>query len=75
MLLGFSQANLWDNIWSNNIIDRVVFPRQFEMKLSWNASMQGHAAIKNTNYLLSAIQIDGATNRIKIQTNFSTLAL
>jgi hypothetical protein len=45
------------------------------MKLSWNASMQGHAAIKNTNYLLSAIQIDGATNRIKIQTNFSTLAL
>jgi hypothetical protein len=71
--VGLSSANLWDNIWSNNIIDRVVFPRQFEMKLSWNATAQEGS--KHTNYLLSAIQIDGITNKIKISTNFSTLSL
>jgi hypothetical protein len=31
--------------------------------------------VNNTNYLLAAVQIDGMSNRIKIQTNFSTLSL
>ena len=29
----------------------------------------------NTNYLLAAVQVDGGSNRVKIQTNFSTLSL
>jgi hypothetical protein len=35
LLTTLTTANLWDNIWSNNIVDRIVFPRQFEFKISW----------------------------------------
>ena len=45
------------------------------MKLSWNATISGRSSTNNTNYLLAAVQIDGKTNRIKVQTNFSTLSL
>ena len=66
MLAGLTQANLWDNIWSNNIIDRIVFPRQFEFKISWNATIGNKSSANNTNYLLAAVQIDGVSNKIKI---------
>jgi hypothetical protein len=54
-----------------------VFPRQFEFKLSWNATLGGQRpqSVDNTNYLLTAVQVDGGSNRVKIQTNFSTLSL
>lgn len=72
-----TSANLWDNIWSNNIVDRIVFPRQFEFKISWNASLGGSRPqlAENTNYLLAHVQVDGHSNRFKVQTNFSTLSL
>ena len=65
------QANLWDNLWSNNHADRVVFPPQFELKLSWNATAGG----QNTNYVQGHIKIDQETNRMMMDTNFSTLSL
>jgi hypothetical protein len=70
-------ANLWDNIWSNNIVDRIVFPRQFEFKISWNASLGSPRPqlSETTNYLLAHVQVDGQSNRFKVQTNFSTLSL
>jgi len=25
-IMTFAQANVWDNLWSNNMADRVIFP-------------------------------------------------
>jgi hypothetical protein len=50
-----SNANLWDNIWSNNVIDKIVFPRQFELKVSWNATIAGQPSQANTNYVIAAV--------------------
>ena len=77
LFLSLSNANLWDNIWSNNIVDRIVFPRQFEFKISWNASLGSPRPqlSETTNYLLAHVQVDGQSNRFKVQTNFSTLSL
>ena len=69
------QCNLWDNLWSNNMADRVVFPPQFELKLSWNATVGGQRSVNNTNYVQGHIKIDQETNRIMMDTNFSTLSL
>jgi hypothetical protein len=66
-------ANLWDNLWSNNLANRVVFPQQFEFKLSWNASLGNK--VNNTNYVQGHIKIDQITNRMMMDTNFSTLSL
>jgi len=72
----FVDANLWDNLWSNNQADRVVFPPQFELSLSWNAT-GGNAknSHTNTNYVQGHIKIDQITNRMVVDTNFSTLSL
>ena len=43
------QANIWDNLWSNNLANRVVFPQQFEFKMSWNATIGNR--VNNTNYI------------------------
>jgi hypothetical protein len=68
-------ANLWDNLWSNNKADRVVFPPQFELKLSWNATVGGVPSVNSTNYVQGHIKIDQETNRMMMDTNFSTLSL
>lgn len=52
------EANLWDNLWSNNEADRVVFPPQFELKLSWNATVGNQRSVNNTNYVQGHIKID-----------------
>lgn len=70
-----ASANVWDNLWSNNEVERIVFPRQFEFKVSWNATIGNSSSTNNTNYIQMALKIDGETNRVKIQTNFSTLSL
>jgi hypothetical protein len=33
------KSNVWDNLWSNNVVERIVFPKQFEFKISWNATI------------------------------------
>ena len=43
-------ANIWDNLWSNNQANRVVFPSQFELKLSWNAG-GAQKRVNSTNYV------------------------
>ena len=65
----------WDNLWSNNEAERVVFPSQFELKLSWNATVGNQRSVNNTNYVQGHIKIDQKTNRMMIQSNFSTLSL
>ena len=68
------QANIWDNLWSNNQASRVVFPSQFELKLSWNAA-GAQKRVNSTNYVQGHIKIDQLTNRMMMDTNFSTLSL
>ena len=67
-------ANMWDNLWSNNAQERVVFPKQFELKLSWNHT-QSTSRVNNTNYVQGHIKVDQMTNRMMVTTNFSTLSL
>merc|ERR1712070_565766 len=74
-LLGICKANLWDNLWSNNLAERVIFPEQFEMKLSWNATVGNQRSVNNTNYVQGHIKIDKQTNRAMVDTHFSTLSL
>ena len=73
--MNFVYANLWDNLWSNNQADRVVFPPQFDLKLSWNATIGGQRSVNNTNYVQGHIKIDQETNRMMMDANFSTLSL
>lgn len=53
--------------------NRVVFPQQFEFKLSWNATLGDR--VNNTNYIQGHIKIDQKTNRMSMDFNFSTLSL
>lgn len=57
------------------MISKIVFPRQFEFKISWNATIGNQSSANNTNYIIAAVQVDGTANRIRVQTNFSTLSL
>merc|ERR1712216_179085 len=75
MPMAFVQANLWDNLWSNNKADRVVFPPQFELSLRWSAQPGEQKTSLNTNYVQGHIKIDQITNRMVVDTNFSTLSL
>jgi len=72
-------GNLWDNLWSNNRADRVVFPSQFELTLSWNPTVAGSLhplrSVNKTNYVQGHIKIDQHTNRLKMDTKYSTLSL
>lgn len=73
-------GNLWDNLWSNNRADRVVFPSQFELTLSWNPTVAGplhppKKGVNETNYVQGDIKIDQHTNRLKMDTKYSTLSL
>ena len=52
-----------------------MFPSQFELKLSWNATVGNQRSVNNTNYVQGHIKIDQKTNRMMIQSNFSTLSL
>ena len=52
-----------------------MFPAQFELKLSWNAAGNSKSAVNNTNYVQGHIKIDQYTNRLMMDTNFSTLSL
>ena len=74
-VLGLTSANLWDNLWSNNLAERVIFPEQFEMSLSWNATVSNQRSVGNTNYVQGNIKIDKETNRAMVDTHFSTLSL
>ena len=74
-LVGLTSANIWDNLWSNNLAERVVFPSQFELKLSWNATVGNQKSVNNTNYVQGHIKIDQETNRMMMDTQFSTLSL
>ena len=51
-----------------------MFPRQFETKLSWNATLEGQEA-KDTNYIMADIKIDHDSSRMVVDTNFATLSL
>jgi len=57
-IMTLAQANVWDNLWSNNMADRVIFPSQFELKLSWNATVGAQRSVNNTNYVQGMIKID-----------------
>jgi len=54
---------------------RVRFPEQFELKLSYNAAVDSQSSVNKTNYVESTIRIDQKTNRMMVDTNFSTLSL
>lgn len=45
------------------------------MKLSWNATVGNQRSVNNTNYVQGHIKIDQLTNRLMMDTNFSTLSL
>ena len=75
LLVLLCSCNLWDNLWSNNVVERIVFPNQFQLKISWNATAGNQSSINSTNYVITSLKVDGRSNRVMIQTNFSTLSL
>jgi hypothetical protein len=56
-----------------------VFPSQFELTLSWNPTVAGSLhplrSVNKTNYVQGHIKIDQHTNRLKMDTKYSTLSL
>ena len=60
-----------------------MFPSQFDLTLSWNPGMAGSKKLilnndknaKNTNYVEGHIMIDQKTNRMRMDTSYSTLSL
>lgn len=52
-----------------------MFPQQFDLKLSWNATVSKYKKAKDTNYFSGHIKIDQISNRMVVNTKFATLSL